>query len=89
MKKGTNSTRGVPVLHIAEGSPSYLAGVRQGDLVVSYNGQEVDSIEDYLAAMKVPSQNRLQVVEVLRNEERLTFSFFRSSDWVGLEKTPS
>lgn len=89
MGDGSNSDRGVPVLHIAEGSPAHIAGVRQGDVVVYYNGQAVNDLSEYLAAMRRPSENRIQTVGVLRNNELLTFAFVRSSDWVGGPKEPS
>ncbi len=43
---GLNSTHGAIVAQVAKDSPAAKAGVRQGDVIVDYNGKPIDELHD-------------------------------------------
>lgn len=49
-KSDTKTSNGVPVLGLLKNSPAYLAGVRDGDLIVEVNGQAIYTLGDYVEA---------------------------------------
>ncbi|MBR6307184.1 MAG: DUF512 domain-containing protein [Lachnospiraceae bacterium] len=67
---------------VCEGSPAELAGIKAGDIFLELNGEEIEDIFDYRYKILVPHID----ITVLRNDERLTFSFDKDEDEdVGLE----
>jgi len=62
---------GVPIKWLMAGGPAETAGVKVGDIVIVINGQAINNIQDYLAAI---AENDNYTMEVLRNgRELLTF----------------
>jgi serine protease DegQ len=57
-----DGSRGLAVTGIEPGSPAERAGVRQGDLIVSVDGQAVNSVADLRSALAKDKSNvRLRV----------------------------
>jgi S1-C subfamily serine protease len=62
---------GVEVHEVPSGAPAYRAGIRRGDVIVSVNGNSVQSVDDvhrYLTRVEVGTNLK---IEVLRNGEKL------------------
>lgn len=54
---------GLPIWNTMIGSPSHIAGVRQGDILIEANGNKISSAEDYIQhVQKAPSPIELKVV---------------------------
>ncbi len=72
-------TKGVIVVDAEEGSAGLAAGIKVGDIILSYNGAEVRS-NDALAAEVQKCGGKKQKVQILRNQRTQTV-------WVTPQKT--
>jgi S1-C subfamily serine protease len=63
---------GVLVLTTEEGSPARAAGLREGDVIVSFDGQPVGGIDDLHRLLTQQQIGVRSPVEVVRGTERLT-----------------
>jgi serine protease Do/serine protease DegQ len=61
--------RGVRVVEVAQGSPAWQAGLRQGDLIISVNKQPIYSLEDVQRAVK--KQASMLLLNIHRGESAL------------------
>jgi Do/DeqQ family serine protease len=52
----------VAVVEVAEGSPAYAHGLREGDVIVAVNRKKVRTSAELIAALKVPGKAVLSVV---------------------------
>jgi S1-C subfamily serine protease len=66
-------SRGVRVLEIAAGEPAERAGLRQGDLILRANDDEVGSVDDIVRAMVLSGSPEL-TLELGRGKERVKLS---------------
>ncbi|HEX6765779.1 MAG TPA: trypsin-like peptidase domain-containing protein [Polyangiaceae bacterium] len=66
-------SRGVRVLEIAAGEPAERAGVRQGDVILRANDDEVGSVDDIVRAMVLSGSPEL-TLELGRGKERVKLS---------------
>jgi len=64
---------------IAPGSPAATAGIRAGDRIVTVEGEQVDQYYD-LPRLIVPLPNREIRIDVLRGNERLSFTVLTLSE---------
>jgi S1-C subfamily serine protease len=65
---------GVPVDAIVEDSPGALAGVRPGDRIVRVGGRSIDSVYDYVRALREQAPDSTWRMIVERGGERVTLS---------------
>jgi len=63
--------RGVLVAGVEPGSPARLAGLREGDMIISFKGQLVASIDDLLRRLVGAEIGIASVLTVLRQTEKL------------------
>jgi putative serine protease PepD len=70
---GTTSATGAGgalVTEVQGGSPAAAAGVRPGDLITAFDGDDVDSMLDLMAKVRVTRPGTSVVLEVVRNGTR-------------------
>jgi len=71
---GMKANSGALVRQVQAGSPAAAAGIRQGDVIVSFNGGTVQSVGDVYAALrKVKPGDRASVL-INRNGQKLTIA---------------
>jgi S1-C subfamily serine protease len=61
---------GVLVLNSEEGSPARRAGLREGDVIISFNGQPVSGIDDLHRLLTQQQIGVRSTIEVIRGTER-------------------
>jgi len=66
--------RGVEVSSVTEGGPADKAGIKQGDVVLEYNGQPVEGITQFQRLVHETPNGREVKVEVWRNGASLTLT---------------
>jgi serine protease Do len=64
--------RGVEISNVTEGGPADKAGLKQGDVVLEYNGQPVEGITQFQRLVHETPAGRQVKVEVWRNGAALT-----------------
>jgi serine protease DegQ len=64
---------GVLVLEVVPGGPAEQAGMRPGDVIMSVDGEPVDSVEAFLGALRARHPGDHLEVEVLRNGQPQAF----------------
>lgn len=63
---------GVYLARVVTGSPAYQAGLREGDVIVSIDGQPAEEVVDLLAELEMKQPGDMLVVQARRNGESLT-----------------
>ena len=63
-------TKGIEVLDLVPGSHAERAGIKRGDQLLSVNGHEVNSMGDYIDAIK--DRGNSQTCVVVRDGQELT-----------------
>ena len=66
--------RGVEVSSVAEDGPAAKAGIKRGDVVLEYNGQPVEGIEQFQRMVRETPAGHQVKVEVWRNGAPLTLT---------------
>lgn len=66
--------RGVMVANVVAGSPADRAGIDQYDVVLSFNGVEIDSMQQLVDALSEAGAGTAANVEIRRAGERLTLT---------------
>ncbi|MCE5203500.1 MAG: trypsin-like peptidase domain-containing protein [Actinomycetia bacterium] len=77
---GLGANAGALVQTVVPGSPADKAGIMQGDIIVSMDGQEVTSVEDVFAVIRSHKVGDTIKVELVRGQKRLTVSVTLASD---------
>ncbi len=62
---------GVMIIWLADGSPAKKAGLLEGDIIISFNGNTVNSMEDLYAYLTESAIGRDSVLTVLRRTEKI------------------
>jgi serine protease Do len=65
-----DSATGVVVVQVEKGSPAEKAGIRQGDVIVSFNGKKVEDSAELPRAVAATKPGEKATVEVWRNGKR-------------------
>jgi serine protease Do len=66
--------RGVEISSVTEGGPADKAGLKRGDVVLEYNGQPVEGIEQFQRLVRETPVGRQVKVEVWRNGAAVTLT---------------
>lgn len=64
------TAEGVIIMRVAPDSPADRAGLRQGDIILKIDGEEVDSMEEVTKTIRDKDIGDQIQLEILRNEER-------------------
>lgn len=64
-------TKGLNVLHLLPHSPAVHAGIQVGDVVLRVDGQDINGLEDYIAAVQNRQHSMVCLIE--RGGKLLTF----------------
>ena len=72
------TSRGLTVVKFSdtegeEASSAYLAGIRQGDIIIKINGVNINTIEEFVGMINKSNGNELKI-SVLRNGKELLFN---------------
>jgi serine protease Do len=67
---GLSEPRGALIASVAEGGPAARAGVQQGDVVLSFNGERIEDIRDLTRRVGATAINENVRLEVLRSGQR-------------------
>ncbi len=59
---------GLLVLKVVEGTPAYVAGLREGDVVIAVNGAKVAAVDDLRQALRVRGEAKLEYVRKGKRE---------------------
>lgn len=65
---------GVKIVEVSAGGAAELAGLLPGDIITSFNGTAVSSASELTAAVRMQPAGTVVKIELLRGEEKLTFS---------------
>ena len=71
---GLPAASGVLVISVAPGSPAARAGLREGDVMVEFNGQalpSIDALHKLLTSGQISVESRLTII---RGTEKLTLA---------------
>ncbi|HET9533051.1 MAG TPA: PDZ domain-containing protein [Blastocatellia bacterium] len=71
---GLREERGAVVMKIVEGGPADKAGVKENDVIVSFNGRRVDSVRELQRLLSETPAGRTVSVEIVRGGNLQTFS---------------
>lgn len=77
---GRKSADGVLVRDVALGGPSDMAGVRRGDLILSFAGQRVDSLDRMVKIAGQTKPNQDVKIELLREGKPVTLTM-KLGEW--------
>jgi serine protease Do len=70
---GYDAPRGAVVEMVQEGSPAARAGLENGDIILSFNGKEVEELRDLTRAVAETAPDAIAQVEVLHRGARVTY----------------
>jgi serine protease Do len=65
---------GAEVKHIEEGSPAAKAGLKESDVVLDYNGQRIEGVEQFIRMVGETPVGRRCTLNVWRNNANLTLT---------------
>lgn len=66
---GLNVTNGVIIGRVVEDSPAEKGGIKEGDIIVGFNGKKVESMEQFRFAVAATAPNSKVKVEVIREKK--------------------
>ena len=62
--------KGVIIIEVMQGSPAWVAGIRRGDIIVEFDGESTELMDDLIAKTREKSVGDLISVIYVRNGER-------------------
>lgn len=71
---GLSEERGAIVMKVVEGSPAEKSGLKENDVVVSFNGRRVDSVRELQRLLSETPADRIVQIEVTRGGSHQTVS---------------
>ena len=71
---GLKETRGALVGEVAAGGPAGAAGIKRGDVIVSFDGTEIKKIGDLPLLVAETPAGKTVTVKVMRNSQELTLA---------------
>jgi len=71
---GLSQERGAVVMKVVKDSPADKAGMKENDVIVSFNGRPVDSVREFERLLGDTPSGRTVAIEIWRNGARQTLS---------------
>src|SRR5262249_40204140 len=71
---GLSQERGAIIMKVIKDSPAEKAGLKENDVIVSFNGRPVDSVREFERLLGDTPPNRTVAIEFLRGGSRQTVS---------------
>ena len=71
---GLSQERGAVIMKVVKDSPAEKAGLKENDVIVSFNGRPVDSVREFERLLGDTPAGRAVSIEALRSGNRQTFS---------------
>ena len=69
---GITDGQGALITEVVEDSPAQKAGLKAGDVIVGYNGSELDNVEELVEAVRETSVGKEVGIRVMRHRRSLT-----------------
>jgi predicted metalloprotease with PDZ domain len=69
---GLGEERGAVIMKVIEGSPASKAGLKENDVVISYNGRRIDSVREFQRLLGETPADRKVTIEVIRGGSQQT-----------------
>ena len=79
VEQRASEKRGLVVIQVEKQATAYQAGIRTGDILCSFQGQEVTTIDQLKAARAGVSVGETVTVEVIQNNQKQEISFVMQS----------
>jgi serine protease Do len=71
---GLKEPQGVEVTVVKDDSPAAKAGVQRGDVILEYNGQQVEGDEQFVRLVQETPEGRKATLQIWRNRSKLTLT---------------
>ncbi|HKV40544.1 MAG TPA: PDZ domain-containing protein [Blastocatellia bacterium] len=71
---GLTEERGAILMKVVKDSPAEQAGLKENDVIVSFNGQRVDSVRELQRMLGETPAHRTVTIEALRDGKKMTFN---------------
>ncbi len=68
---GLDAVKGVKIVEVVENSPASKAGIQPGDVVISFNNQSVENIDQFSVLVSTVDNGVSVPVEVIRNGKKV------------------
>ena len=69
---GMEKPQGVLVREVMKNSPAERAGIKQGDIILNFDGKEIEKMSDLTAIVATTEINKKVKTEILRDGKRIT-----------------
>ena len=69
-KKGLKDDEGAYVTDVIDDSPADSAGIKEGDVIVEFNGKAIDDADDLLHAVQKSKPGMKTTIVIMRNNEK-------------------
>ncbi|MDE3057155.1 MAG: PDZ domain-containing protein [Bacteroidota bacterium] len=73
-KKGINTDHGACVSSVAPNSPADSIGLKEGDIIISFNGKTIDDADDLVRAVEKTKPGIKVSLGVMRNSEKKNYA---------------
>lgn len=69
----TENNAGVKILNVEEGSPADKAGLKKDDIITSFNGEKVNSVNEIMDKVNDSEENQTLTIKAMRNNSEMNF----------------
>ncbi len=71
---GLSSTQGALITNVVKGSPAEQAGLKAGDVIVSFDGKKAKTAEDALARIRAKKSEETAALKIIRKRQQMETS---------------